>query len=119
MVVGVKRCHPTTGGIRPQSQPSQKVSTTVATEVSKFSESKGCEPLKKLSPVAAPGIREIFETNVNDPVSSLLETTPHVHRKEVSSELLEITRRKVRRPPKVSSPLSGPRVILKVVWPQM
>ncbi|GFT16820.1 hypothetical protein NPIL_436231 [Nephila pilipes] len=84
-------------------EPSQQVSTLVLSEVS-----KEFEPLKTVSPITDPGVRKISKTEVSEQVSTVLET-PHVNRKEVSSELPEITRRKVRRPPKVSSPPSGPR----------
>ncbi|GFU44855.1 hypothetical protein NPIL_510671 [Nephila pilipes] len=97
-------------------EPSQNVSTPVPPNVSKCSESKVFLPLKTVSPITDPGEREISKTDVSEQVSTVLKTPP-VNRKEVSSELPEITRRKVRRPPKVSSPPPGPRVILKVVRP--
>ncbi|GFT41741.1 hypothetical protein NPIL_692271 [Nephila pilipes] len=93
-------------------EPSQQVSTLVQSEVSKGCESKEFEPLKKVSPITDPGVRKISKTEV----SAVLET-PHVNRKKVSTELPEITRRKVRRSPRVSSPHPGPRAILKVVRP--
>ncbi|GFU30214.1 hypothetical protein NPIL_296411 [Nephila pilipes] len=93
---------------------SQKVSSPLPSDVSKGFERKVFEPLKKVSPIAAAGVREISKIEVSEQVSTVLET-PRVQRKEVSSELPEITRRKVRRSPKVSSPPPGPRVILKAV----
>ncbi|GFU25966.1 hypothetical protein NPIL_665151 [Nephila pilipes] len=99
-------------------EPLQNVSP-VPSDVSECPESKVLEPLKTESPIADPGVREISKSKVSEQVSTVLETTPRVQRKEVSSELPEITRRKVRRPPKVSSPPPGPRVILKAVRPQM
>ncbi|GFT76629.1 hypothetical protein NPIL_352871 [Nephila pilipes] len=100
-------------------EPSLQVSTPVPSEVSKGCESKEFEPPKKVSPIAASGVREISKSEVSEKVSTVLETPPRVQRKEVSTELPEITRRKVRRPPKVSSPPPGPRVILKAVRPQI
>ncbi|GFU00064.1 hypothetical protein NPIL_367501 [Nephila pilipes] len=98
---------------------SQNVSTPVPSDVGECPESKILEPLKTESPIADPVVREISKTEVSEQVSTVLETTPRVQRKEVPLELPEITRRKVRRPPKVSSPPPGPRVILKAVRPQM
>ncbi|GFT11301.1 hypothetical protein NPIL_345251 [Nephila pilipes] len=98
---------------------SQNVSTPVPSDVGECPESKILEPLKTVSPIADPVVRDISKTKVSRQVSTVLETTPRVQRKEVSTELPEITRRKVRRPPKVSSPPPGPRVILKAVRPQM
>ncbi|GFU01228.1 hypothetical protein NPIL_340531 [Nephila pilipes] len=95
--------------------PSQNVSTPVPPNVSKV-----LEPIKTVSPIADPRVREISKTEVSEQVSTVLETH-HVHRKEVSLELPKITRRKVRRPVSSSSgsssPPPGPRVILKAVRP--
>ncbi|GFT64662.1 hypothetical protein NPIL_622811 [Nephila pilipes] len=99
--------------------PLQNVSTPVPSDASECPESKILEPLKTVSPIADPGGWEISKSEVSEQVSTVLETPPRIQRKEVSLELPEITRRKVRRPPKVSSPPPGPRVILKAVRPQV
>ncbi|GFU32752.1 hypothetical protein NPIL_686221 [Nephila pilipes] len=88
-------------------EPSQNVSTPLPPNVSKYSEGKVFEPLKTVSPITDPGVRKISKTEVSEQVSTVLET-PHANRKEVSSELPEITRRKVRRPPKSSQSATSP-----------
>ncbi|GFT48699.1 hypothetical protein NPIL_244391 [Nephila pilipes] len=62
------------------SEHSQLVSTLEPSEVSKGYESKEFEPLKKVSPIAASGVREISKMEVSEQVSIVLEASPRVQR---------------------------------------